>query len=132
MALNFEEILVDEIKINKRFRLENKDIGELAESIKKYGLLNPIIIGKDKTLIAGYRRLQAVKLLGNKTIEARIVDITDEIHAAEVEMEENIQRRQFTEEEILLAMNKLNKLKTPGFFTGVWNKISSAFGFGKK
>lgn len=133
MALeSFVEIPIEEIKIKKRLRAENKGIEELAASIEKYGLLNPIIVGTDKTLIAGYRRLLAVKLLGGQSIEARIVEIKDAVHAVELEIEENTRRCQFSEEEIMMAMNKLNKLKRPNIFIRILNKLLSFFNFSKK
>lgn len=128
MALkDFIIVPLEEINIKKRLRIESKEIEKLAESIKKYGLLNPIIISRDKTLIAGYRRFLAVKLLGMDYIEARIVDVKDEIMETELEIEENVQRSQFTEEELLIAMNKLNRLQRPNFFIRIWRKIVAFF-----
>ena len=59
------KVKIDEIKVNsgRRAALEN-DIEELAFSISEIGLLNPITLTGDYTLIAGLHRLEAVKLLG--------------------------------------------------------------------
>ncbi len=51
---------------------------ELADSIQKYGLLNPILVSPEQdgrfTTLAGLRRLTACKQLGHKTITALVVD----------------------------------------------------------
>lgn len=61
-----------------RKSLNDAGIRELAESIQKYGLLNPILVRpeQDGTFItlAGSRRLKACRLLGHQTIPALVVD----------------------------------------------------------
>lgn len=56
---------INEIKINSGRRSARPDgIKDLAKSISEIGLLNPITITADHTLIAGRHRLEAAKLLG--------------------------------------------------------------------
>ena len=57
------KVKISDIKINpgRRTAVEN-DIEELAFSISEIGLLNPITLTEDHTLIAGLHRLEAVKL----------------------------------------------------------------------
>jgi ParB family chromosome partitioning protein len=50
------------------------DIPALAASIRKFGLLRPVLITPDNRLIAGRRRLEACKLLGWKTIPVNVVE----------------------------------------------------------
>jgi ParB family chromosome partitioning protein len=52
------------IKVGERIRKDIGDIDGLAESIADIGLLNPITIAPDGTLLAGERRLEACKKLG--------------------------------------------------------------------
>ncbi|EPH4866884.1 ParB/RepB/Spo0J family partition protein, partial [Campylobacter jejuni] len=69
-------------------------LDELANSIKEFGLIQPIIVFKKNNkfiLIAGERRLRAVKALGKKEILAFIADI-DENKLRELALIENIQR----------------------------------------
>ncbi len=121
------QIPIKAIKVKKRARENLTGINELADSLKKYGLFNPIIINSDKVLIAGQRRLEAAKLLGWDTIEATIIPITDKTSAMEIEIEENLQRQQFTDEELLNAFTKLNRLKNPNIFLRIWNRIIRFF-----
>lgn len=86
------------------------DVNELAESIKHNGLLQPITVKNnssgDYTLIAGERRLRAIKLLGMPTAPCIIIDITDRNSAA-MALVENIQRKDlqfFDEAEALLNL----------------------------
>ena len=72
------KIEISQIKIGKRLRKDPGDIVELAESIKRYGLLSPIILedlnnGHYK-LLAGWRRLQAHKTLQKTTIDSKIIN----------------------------------------------------------
>jgi len=67
---------ISSIRINDRKRKLNDDkVAELAESILLLGLLEPILVtqnGDEYTLLAGLHRLEAAKLLGWKTIEATL------------------------------------------------------------
>jgi ParB family chromosome partitioning protein len=52
-------VTLSEIRIGKRYRREMGDIGKLAASMEELGLLQPIVVTPDGTLIAGERRLRA-------------------------------------------------------------------------
>ncbi len=125
MAL--ENIDINSIKVKKRIREKTVSIQPLVESIQKYGLLEPIVIDTSKRLVAGFRRLEACKQLGFKTILANIVNIEDSETFLLLEIEENTCRCQFSEEELLKAKKKLEKIRHPNFFVWLWNKIVSFF-----
>jgi ParB family chromosome partitioning protein len=103
------------------------DIPGLAESMKRCGQINPIMISKNNILIAGGRRLEAAKYLGWKTINAVVVDVSEKAIRLEYEIEENVQRQELNDEEIVQAARELNKLKNPGFFRKILNAIVSFF-----
>lgn len=65
---------ISEIKVKKRVRKDLGDINSLKDSLKRYGLLNPITIDSKNRLIAGERRLEAAKALGWTNINAVIVN----------------------------------------------------------
>ena len=121
------QVSIEDIKVKKRLRKEQGDISSLAASIKKFGQINPIVINKNNVLIAGERRLEAVKTLGWKTINAVVVDISDPLEILEYEIEENIQRQDFSPEETAEATQRLYQLKNPGFFQRIWKGISAFF-----
>ena len=86
------EIKINDIVVNNRKRKLNQDkVKELAESMKLIGQLEPITITKDNVLLAGLHRLEASKLLGWDSIDARMFD-GDEIAMELVEIDENLMR----------------------------------------
>lgn len=119
---------ISDITVKKRIRKDVSGIDELADSIRKYGLLMPIILDDDYVLLAGYRRLQAAKRLGWTSIPATIVDANDKIGRMEIELEENVQRSNFTEEELLEGYAALERLKNPGLLRRIGRKIKNFCG----
>ena len=103
------------------------DIEGLAESLKTYGQISPIVISKRNVLIAGGRRLEAAKQLGWRTINAIISESPDELSRLELEVEENVQRRDFSIEEVADATRKIYRLQNPGFFRRILNAIIRFF-----
>ncbi|MCL2231636.1 MAG: ParB N-terminal domain-containing protein [Treponema sp.] len=118
---------IEDIKVKKRLRKEMGDIAALADSMKRYGQISPILITKKNILVAGGRRLEAARSLGWRTINAVEVDISDELTKLEYEREENIQRRDFTDEETDEANKKIHRLKNPPLFLRIVNAIIAFF-----
>ena len=103
------------------------DISALAESLQRFGQISPIVITRKNQLIAGGRRLEAARSLGWSTINAVVAEIPDELTRLEYELEENIQRRDFTPEEAEEAVRKINHLRNPSLFRRMWNAIVRFF-----
>ena len=118
---------VEDIKVTKRIRKEKEDINALAESMKRFGQISPIVITKKNVLIAGERRLEAARSLGWRTINVVIAEIPDEVTQLEYELEENIQRRDFTSEEIEEASRRINKLQNPSLWQRFINAVKRFF-----
>lgn len=57
------------------------DLKELKESIFKYGQLEPLVITKDKVIISGHRRFNAMKELGLPDCDARVQKFDSEVIA---------------------------------------------------
>jgi len=87
------------IEVGKRRREDMGDIDGLAESIKKHGLLHPIIIDEHRRLVAGGRRLEACKRLGWEYVPTRMLGELTEAELREIELEENLRRKDLTEYE---------------------------------
>lgn len=91
------ELKLSELRSNPyqpRKFFDDEALQELAESIKEYGVIQPIIVRKSikgYDIIAGERRVKASKLAGKDTIPAIIKDFTDG-QMMEVALLENIQR----------------------------------------
>ncbi len=103
-----------------RKTFDEDSIKALAESIRQEGLIEPIIVrqvGDGYELISGERRLRASKLLGLKTIEAKIIQTGSEAEAAAKGMVENLQREDLNPIEEAEGFAELNRLD-PGY----WNQ----------
>lgn len=87
---------VGSIKVANRIRKEFGDISSLANDIKENGLLNPVTLTPDGKLLAGERRLRAVQELGWQTVDARVVENSDDMQALKIEISENENRKEFT------------------------------------
>lgn len=93
-----EEIPIDSISPNPdqpRMSFKREELEELADSIEKKGLLQPILVrevGRESyQIIAGERRWQACKLIGMTRVPVRVRDANAE-EALELALVENIQR----------------------------------------
>lgn len=100
--LNFEYIPVEKILPNPnqpRKHFEKAAIDELAESIKAYGVIQPIQVRKLSDdfyeLVSGERRLRASKVAGLETIPAIMVEMSDK-DSAVIAIVENVQREDLT------------------------------------
>lgn len=85
---------IDVSPTNPRKRFDEVKLGELAESIRGKGLIQPVTVrprGKRFELVVGERRFRASALAGRVTILARVRDLTDR-EVCEVQLEENGQR----------------------------------------
>ena len=74
IAVMLKMFPISQIRVgNERHRKELGDIDGLAASIADVGLLHPIVVKSDGTLIAGERRLAAIKQLGWTEVPVTIV-----------------------------------------------------------
>ena len=127
-------VQISDIKIKRRVRKDLGDLDDLKDSLRVYGLLNPITINSKYELIAGERRIQAAKQLGWTSINANILDNLSDVDQLEMEIEENNQRKPFTDEELMEGYKRLQRLKNPSFFYRIylffkklWEKIVNLF-----
>src|SRR4029077_13011990 len=106
-----EYIQVTEVKVHNRMRKFFGDIEALANSIARFGLLTPIVLDNDNNLIAGHRRLMAIQHLGKPEICFRRIDALDPVQRAELELEENIRRKELEWPEEVLGLYRLYQAK---------------------
>ena len=106
------KIPVNQVIVGERVREDIGDIKSLADSIAKFGLLHPIVLDDDNNLVAGGRRLEAVKLLGWENISYNNIGKLSDIKLREIELEENLRRKDLTEYEKSKDMVELAKLRT--------------------
>jgi ParB family chromosome partitioning protein len=112
-----QEIDVNEISPNPyqpRKMFDEEALAELSESIKRNGLLQPIVVlerDEGYLLVAGERRLRAHKLAGLDTIKAIIADVDiDDAKLRELALIENIQRENLNSMELAHSYDELIKV----------------------
>ncbi|MBU1669031.1 ParB/RepB/Spo0J family partition protein [bacterium] len=116
-ADQIREIDVNTISANPyqpRKTFEQEALRELSESIKRHGLLQPIVVIKKDDgflLVAGERRLRAHKLAGLDRIKAVIADVNiDDAKLRELALIENIQREDLNAMELAHSYDELIKV----------------------
>ena len=88
--LTLPTMRVDKILVGERHRKDMGDIAGLAGTMAELGLLHPIVIQPDGTLIAGERRLRAARRLGWPEIPVNVVDLVEIVRG---ELTENVAAR---------------------------------------
>lgn len=106
---------IDKIKVENRIRKDFGNITELAEDIKQNGLINPPVVIAESdgafTLLAGERRLRAMRSLGYKQVEVRTWgSLTDE-QKLNIEISENEVRKDFSKSERIEYARRLEKIE---------------------
>lgn len=103
-----------QIHVGPRHRRDHGDITGLAASIADIGLLHPIVVRPDNTLISGERRLKAVESLGWADVPIRVVEgLEDTLRALKAETDENICRKDFLPSEAVVMGLELEKVEAP-------------------
>lgn len=107
-------ININEIEPNigqPRKNFEEDTLQELADSIKQYGIIQPLILqkkGKYYSIIAGERRWRAARIAGLKKVPAIIKEYTPQ-ESMEIALIENIQRQDLNPIEEAIAFQNLIK-----------------------
>lgn len=88
---------IDSITIGVRHRKEPGDLNALMKSIEEVGLLQPVTISPDGVLICGWRRLEALRRLGRRTLNVWVRSgISDQLSHLLAQQDENEQRKPLT------------------------------------
>ena len=107
VELNLSDVLPN--RFQPRIKFDENAINELALSIQKYGVIQPIVvrqIGNKYEIIAGERRYKASKVAGKQTIPAIISELNDK-DSVEIALIENVQREDLTPIEKAVSYKKI-------------------------
>src|SRR5262245_47606303 len=99
---------ISSIVVGRRHRRDLGDIAGLAKTIDELGLLHPVVVQADGTLVAGERRLAACRSLGWQTVPVTVVNLTDIVRG---EFAENAHRKDFLPSEIDAIRRALEPLE---------------------
>jgi ParB family chromosome partitioning protein len=111
---SYTELEVDELRpspLQPRMRFDEKGIEELAQSIRKAGVLQPIIVipeGEQFRILIGERRWRAAQKAGLRKVPVLIRNIPKE-QQLEVSLVENLQREELNPIEIARAYERLTE-----------------------
>lgn len=110
---NFKSLPVDSIVVDRagRQRRELRNIDDLAESIARTGLIHPLTVTREGVLVAGERRLTAIRQLGWTHVTVQYVEDLSEIELHIIELEENTRREDITWQERCLAVQRYHDLR---------------------
>jgi ParB family transcriptional regulator, chromosome partitioning protein len=111
---DFLEVSIEKVASNPqqpRHNFDEKELADLAASIKKHGVIQPLVVAKiapnQYELIAGERRLKASKLAGLTMVPVIVREESGEREKLELALVENIQRHDLDVLEEARAYKKL-------------------------
>lgn len=113
---NATEIELSQIRSNPyqpRKVFDEEALNELADSIKVYGVVEPVILKKSVKgyeIVAGERRCKASKIAGLTTVPAIVKDFTDE-EMMEIALLENIQREDLNPVDTAISISNILQVK---------------------
>jgi ParB family chromosome partitioning protein len=106
------EAAVADIRVGDRHRKDLGDLVPLIKSIRDLGLLHPLVVTPDMQLVAGCRRLEAVREMGWATVPVHVVDgLDDAVAALRAERDENLCRKDFSPSEAVAIGKALEDLE---------------------
>lgn len=111
----FQEVEISKIQFNPyqpRKSFEDKNLDELAESIKANGVIQPITlrkVGNEYQLISGERRIRAALKAGLTKVPAFIINVDEDFRLLEIAIIENIQREDLNPIELANGLKKLSE-----------------------
>jgi ParB family chromosome partitioning protein len=127
MYIEYVSLGMVRFKDGKRIRKDFGSIRKLSQSMKVYGLINPILLTKDYYLVAGHRRYLAAKELGWLKIPCIILPYQiSKLDMLQLEFEENWQRKEFDKRELAAYRKKRYRLTTP-WFRRIFRRFSIFF-----
>lgn len=126
----FQTLPIQSITIHRedRQRRALDKIDDLADSISRLGLINPITIDENNILIAGERRLEACRRLGWTHISVQLFSDLPPTQRVLIELEENIKRLDISWQEHTAAIAKYHELRKEEDPT--WNDTKTAGAIG--
>src|SRR5215472_2708444 len=129
---NFHPIPPEQIVVNREERqrknFKEDKMSELIESINRIGLIHPLVVTRDLQLVAGERRLIAVKKLGWERVPCQYVDEVDDFVLQCIEFEENIKRSDLEWPEINAAIKRYHDMRVQ--YDPTWTQQQTAEAIG--
>lgn len=100
---------LSELKANNPYLRLGTDVSDLEKSIRTIGLIAPIVISHDNTILAGARRYQAMSNLGFLEVPVKVVDGSD-LEKELVSIDENLVRKDLSKIEIETHLRRAKEI----------------------
>ena len=100
----------------------DSDVGDLVNSIGEVGLLQPIVVTPDNTIISGHRRFKAIQSLGWTEVECEVKDIPDD--------EIDVHIVLYNQNRVKVATEMLREIKV--LYQNLWTGTGNNYGGGRK
>lgn len=118
MKYEMRVVKLADIDATGRYREDMGNVQELAEGIREKGLIQPLCVNSNLRLLAGGRRHAACTALGLVEVPVLVREGTDEVDAREIELMENIHRKDMTWQEqakLTAEIHRLYVLRDPNW-----------------
>lgn len=140
VSYDFHKVPHKKIHVDRENRQRSKigKIEDLADSIKRLGLLHPIVITRENRLVSGERRLEAWAQLDKETkgtsykeIPVHYLDELDEHELSAIELEENVKRLDVDWKDSAIAILKYHEIRVKEDEEWTHVRTAEAIGFSK-
>jgi ParB-like chromosome segregation protein Spo0J len=109
-----ERVPIRDIRVGDRTRAEYRHIEQLAESLRRIGMLNPVTVTTDLRLIAGGRRLKAAERCGWDDVPVvRVAALDEALLALVAERDENTCREPLSPSESVALGKRIEAIEGP-------------------
>ena len=112
----FSSLPLTDIQVVRHERIRREtttdSVSSLADSISRLGLLHPLVVTRDRVLVSGETRLEAVRSLGWTHVPIQYVDSLSPQELLAIELEENVKRKDLSWQEQCDAVRRFHELKT--------------------
>ena len=129
----FKIISISSIIVNRegRQRRELPNIDVLADSLRRLGLIHPLVVDENHNLVAGERRLEAAKTLGWTDIAIQYVQDVDPVDLHAIELEENIKREALSWQDESRSIAEYHELRSSQMKNGeIWTQEDTGTALG--
>jgi ParB/RepB/Spo0J family partition protein len=140
--MKVRDIPIEKIFTTGNVRSEDGELGDLVQSLSKRQLQPAGVVqrGERYELLWGHRRLRAAKMLNEQTLACHILQNVSDAEIPLIKLEENIQRKQLTTEEVVAAADEIKKAhpgmadtqidrilgKQPGYLSNMRSTVRAA------
>ena len=107
---HLEQVDIEKIIVEDRERTDYGDIDELARSIAKKGIIQPLIVDSSYRLVAGGRRYSAAIMAGKTKVPCLVGNNLSDLDRKELELLENLDRKDFSWQEEVRVIRKLHEM----------------------